>query len=389
MSVIARRSAAVLALAALIASEGPVLAQPKPATPKPAGPTVNVQDAKPSDAGPETVQIKREAMKLIDPKTYHVGLQLEPVESLALAAPMDAVVSTVAVQSGQKVDSQVEVIRLDKTELDLQVERAKADVRATTVEVRKAKAGKDADAIELAEARHAAAEAVLKLAQHRLDRIAVRTPMAAQVFRIHVVPGQVVRAGEPLVQVGNTKQLKVEIPVDRKEAAPGKTIQIKIEDQTIQAKVRDLLPLAPKFEPIRDLVDSAASAVVIIDNDKGTFSAGQTVYASLIPRNPVTEVPNTAVANTADGGRRVQVVRDDVIRDIPVQILGQIGADKTFVAGAFAERDELIASTSKDLADGTRIKMMAGPPKATAKAGTGPGVGPGSGTGLPVPKADF
>ena len=386
MSAIARRGTAVLALAALVGSGGLVLAQPKPATPKAPG-TVNVQDAKPADAGPDTVQIKREAMKLIDPKTYHVGLHLEPVESLALAAPMDAVVSSVAVQSGQKVDAQVEVVRLDKTELDLQVERAKADVRATTVELRKAKAGKDADAIELAEARHAATEAILKLAQHRLDRIAVRTPMAAQVFRIHVVPGQVVRAGEPLVQVGNTKQLKVEIPVDRKEAAPGKAIAIKIEDQTIQAKVRDLLPLAPRFEPIRDLVDSAASAIVIIDNDKGTFSAGQTVYASLIPRNPVTEVPNTAVANTADGGRRVQVVRDDVIRDIPVQILGQIGADKTFVAGAFASTDELIASASKELADGTRVKMMSAPSKATAKAGAG--AGSGTATGLPVPKPDF
>lgn len=373
-----RGSAAALAVAGLaFGAAQPVSAQPKPAVPKPAG-TVNVQDQKPADAGPETIQIKREALKLLDPKTYHVSLQLEPVESLVIAAPMDGIVQNIGAQTGQKIDAQVEILRLDKSEVDLVVDRAKADVRAATVELRKAKASKDADAIELAEARNESAEAVLKLALLRQKRIEIRTPMAATVFRILVVPGQVVRAGDPLVQVGNTKQLKVEIPVDRKDVATNKNVQIKVEDQTVQAKLRDLLPLAAKFEPIRNLVDSAASAVIVIDNEKGAFSAGQTVYASLIPRHPVCEIPNSAVANTADGGRRVQVVRDDVVRDIPVQILGSVGSDRSFVSGTFAERDELVASASKELADGTRIRLTTGAPAGAGRTGS---AAPAGGTG--------
>lgn len=347
-------------------------AQPKPATPKPAQPAVNVQDSKPADAGPETVQIKREAMKLIDPKAYQVGLQLEPVESITLVAPADGAVSSVPAQTGQKVEPQVEVVRLERTELDLLAKKAEAEFRAANIELRRAKAAKETDGIELAEAHVAAADAALKLAQLRVDRTVIRAPIAAQVFRIFVVPGQVVRAGDPLAQLGNTKQLKVEIPVDRKEVTAGKPVEIRIEDQTVQGKVKDILPLAARFEPIRDLVQSAASATVIVENDKGTFSSGQTVYATLVPRHPVSEVPNSAVANGGDGTRKVQVVREDVVRDIPVQVLGSVGNDHAYVSGAFAERDELIASTSRELADGTRIKLSGPAPAASSAAAAKP-----------------
>jgi hypothetical protein len=63
----------------------------------------------------------------------------------------------------------------------------------------------------------------------------------------------------------------------------------------------------------------------------------------------------------------VQVLREDVVRDIPIQPLGQPTAERVLVSGSFVEGDELIVSASRELADGTQIRpTLAAAPAATA-----------------------
>ena len=45
--------------------------------------------------------------------------------------------------------------------------------------------------------------------------------------------------------------------------------------------------LAPRFDALRELLISPASALVTIENTAGKFFAGQTVYSDLIPQTPV------------------------------------------------------------------------------------------------------
>lgn len=319
-------------------------------------------------AGAGPVVINREALRLIDPKAFQVTLQLEPIRSVEVAAPAEGRVQSVPAKSGETVDVQAEVVRLDSTEQQLELERARSNYKVAQIEAKRTTAKGEPDASDLADARLAAAKAELDLASYRAERASVRAPLKGKVFRVHVVEGQFVQIGNPLLMIGDTSKLKVEIPVDRKdpEIAAGKQIEIRIEDQTIKGTIETVLPLSPRFEPIRELINSVATAVVVVDNAGGKFAVGQTVYAPLIPRNTVTEIPTAALANVAEGGRKVQVVREDVIRDVKIELLGQVGDDRVYVSGPFADKDELVVSASQELPDGTRIRPSAGVPASGA-----------------------
>lgn len=345
-------------------------ASAQPAAPRtPAAPP---STAPPSADSAEQVIIQREALKLIEPDAYRVPLYLVPNRSLDLTPLMDGVVSAVLVKPGQRVSVQAEALRLDPAELQLIVDRAKANHRAAQIEAKIASGKNDPDLKELADARLQAAKADLDLATLRRERATIRAPFAGDTLRVHVVEGQLVRAGQPVLTIGDTSAMKVEVPVDRTQTQPGQTIDLRIEDRTVQGKVEAILPLAEKFEPLRDLVNSVASAVVVLDNARGEFKPGQTVYAPLIPRYPVAEVPNSAVQNGTDGTRNVQVVRENVIRDVPVEIFGSVGADRVHVSGPFAAGDEAVVSSSQPLADGSQIRAIAGLGSSTSEPGRTP-----------------
>jgi hypothetical protein len=181
------------------------------------------------------------------------------------------------------------------------------------------------------------------------------------VLDVHVVVGQIVQPGQPLVTIGDVSQLKVEIPVSRTDAAPGKTIELRIDDQNVKATIDRLRPLNERFNELRNLLPTAATAVVVIENSNGQFQRGQSVFAPTLPRQPIAEVANSTLTAAESGIRTLQVVRDETVRDIPVGVLCSIGDDRCFVTGAFREGDELILSLSKPLADGTRVRSVTVP----------------------------
>jgi hypothetical protein len=181
-----------------------------------------------------------------------------------------------------------------------------------------------------------------------------------------VTEGQFVRAGDPIAVVADNSKMKVEIPVDRALAEIGKPFSLKIESNEVDGKIDAVLPLPSKFDVLRELFDSIASVVVVIDNSDGRIKVGQTVYAPLIPRQPVMEVPVTAIGNLADGHRKVQVLRQSVVRDISVALLGQVGTGRVFISGPFADGDEVIYESTHQLSDGFQLKTAAG----IAAAGT-------------------
>ena len=107
------------------------------------------------------------------------------------------------------------------------------------------------------------------------------------------------------------------------------------------------------------MINNLATAVVQIDNSKGEFFAGQSVFTKIIPQNPFGSVPTIALQNHADGIRKVQVLRQGVVRDIPVQELTQMGPERLFVSGAFSPDDEVIISSTQPLKDGQMVRSRA------------------------------
>jgi RND family efflux transporter MFP subunit len=353
--------AALFVSAVLAASVSAQLQRPEGSA---APPAVTVTDqaapattAAHTTASPERVVIVRESLHLTEPSEFRVPLQLEPIRSVDLAATVDGVVRSVQIGPGQAVAKQAEAIRMENMEQQLILNRATALYKAAQIEAKRAAAAGDRDQADLAGAQLEAAKAEFELAQYRLERMSVRVPFDGTALDIRAIEGQVVRAGEPLATVADTSRLRVEIPVDRKTAAPGAPIQINIEETPVSGVIEQVLPLDPRFEKLRDIVNSAATAVVIFDNAGDRFKVGQTVHAPVIPRHPVAEIANGCLANTGDGNRKVQVIRNNVVRDVNVQLLGQVGAERVHVSGPLDNGDEIIVSASQPLVDGTQVRQ--------------------------------
>jgi len=344
-------------------------------------------DAPGAKGGEQEVVIRREALKLTDPKVYRASLHLQAVRTLALTSPADGVIRTISAKPGLKLNQQGEALRLDDQRQALILKRAKALFQAAKQEKRIAQTKADSELVGLADARLEAAQADLDIAQLEFDEGVVRAPFAGEIERVFVVEGQHVRAGERLATLIDPSRLMVEVPVERQAASVGGTIDIRVEDSTVKAKVESVSALTPEFEPLRELTISPATAIVSIDNSSGKFASGQTVYCDLIPLLPVTVVPTISVSNVADGTRRVQVLRENVVRDLSVRILGKVGTDDIFVSGRFSDGDEVIVSSTRALADGTPLRAILAPatPKTGAASGRpAEGQSPGTKTKPPV-----
>ena len=330
------------------------------------------ESASSSAAAPLQVVIEREPLQIRPTESFKASLHLDPVKSILLAAQVDGVVGDVHVKMGQSVQAQELVVRLDSRDRQLELTRAQAALEAAKISQKAASGGVEA---ELADARLKVANIDVELAQYRVDQTSLRAPFDGVIQQVHVIPGQFVRAGEPLATVIDPTQLQVELPVDRNAIQVGDTLTIQVEADSTRAEVQGVLPLNVRFEPLRELFESVASGIVLVDNGDLQFQSGQTVYTSLIPRVPVASVPNSAIGNTEEGGRRIQVIRDGFVRNIAVDLLGAVGEEQTVVAGRFNAQDELIVRCSEELLDGTQVVPRTQLEAAADGAGGGGGKG--------------
>jgi multidrug efflux pump subunit AcrA (membrane-fusion protein) len=335
---------------------------------------------------PLQVVIEREPLVLRDPATYKVSLHLDPIKSVEVAARLDGIVDSVVEPGSTLVQPQSELLRLESQERKLELDRAKAALEAARIT--QSAAGQGA-AKQLADANAKVAQLDVELAQLRLDQAIVRAPFEGSVQRVHVVQGEFVRAGQPLATVVDTKQLEVEVPIDRTSVQVGDQVPIQVEKQTITATVQGILPLTPPFEPLRDLFESVATAVALVDNSGGQFQVGQTVYAPMIPRLPVAEIPNEAVGNSQEGARQVQVIRDGFVRNVTIELLGAVGEQRTVISGRFNHGDELVVRSSEQLLDGTQVvprTSLEAPPAASAGGAAGTDLQPKTGGAATSPQ---
>lgn len=311
----------------------------------------------------QKVEIKRVRVKTIDPARYRVTIQLEPAEVVDLVAPSAGYLRAVLAEAGGKVNKEAEVARLENDELRLEFERAKALVRVAEADLELAKADTGAQqpqTLARAQASIEAAEATRDLAELRYNRSTVRSPITGIVLETAARPGRFLRPGDPIAMVGNVERLRVELPMLRSEAAEGKQVDVQVEDQTVRGKIVRVQPLSSRFDALRDLVNDAVVAVVEFDNAAGKHAVGQTVSSPLVPREPIALLPNSAIGNLPEGGgRRLQVIRDDVVRDVPVTLLAGVGEDRSYVTGTILETDEVITEASIDLVAGTPVRRQA------------------------------
>lgn len=302
------------------------------------------------------VAIQRQKLSVTPADKYRLPLRLEPIRSVTIAAPCDGLVKSVAEKEGRAVNAQFEMIQIENPRLDLVAKRANAAKELAQQELRIARSANNPEQLKLGEAKVALAEAEWSLAVFDQQATSIRAPFAATILRLHVTEGQQIKAGEPLVTVGDISQLKCRLPVDRDAVKVGTSTELTVESQTLSVTVDSITPLDADHDKQRELAVSAATAVVKLDNAKQHWHPGQVVYGPLAPKGSVTSVPLTAVKANVAGSRAVQVIREGVVRMIPVTLHGQVGKEAVFVSGQFGDSDELITGSTRELADGTALR---------------------------------
>ncbi len=312
---------------------------------------------------PSQVVIKREAVRLISPDQFQIPLSLSAEKKVRIQSRVEGVVQNVRVQPGGKVSNQEELLKIESAAAAKKLELARASLKLATMRRDRVKSEvqegiKPASDLELAEAEVAVAQAQLELAQMNLEQTSVRAPFAGQVIRLPISQGSNVAVGDTLVELRDSSRLVTQLPVDRTKTKVGDSITLKLDQGTANGKVQVLLPLDETWQGLRELIPTAALAEVVVDNGTSALEDGQTVFSTLVPRQPILEVSNTSLKNSEDGDRVVQVLREGMIRDIQVSLLGPVGEGRSYVSGPVQEKDELITETSFPLRDGTMVRPI-------------------------------
>ena len=323
---------------------------------------------------PTPVTVDREALTLRAPDAYRIPLVLRAQRRVAVASQMSGVISDVFAEPGKRLSTQVEVARIDAQERQLELEQAQALMRLAQAQQAAASSAEQA----IAKERTAAAQSALKLAELRLAATQVRTPFDGIVTRVFVQPGMYVDAGDSIVELVDPSMLTAVIPIERNSVKVGDELTLQVENGVASGQIQAIIPATPDMEPLRDLFVSLAAAQVTINNAGGQWAAGQSIISTMIPRHPIAEIPNRAVLNSEGGERKVQVLREGFVRDLPIQLLGQVGETHVFVSARFQPDDELMAASSEPLVDGSWLRA-----KLNTPAGTAPGTNP---SGAPTPR---
>ncbi|RMG38412.1 MAG: efflux RND transporter periplasmic adaptor subunit [Planctomycetota bacterium] len=322
----------------------------------PAADTPSTEPASGPDNSRRLIVLQREPLRIVHADRFDVHPQLEPARHTVLRAEVPGRVVAVAAQPGQQLSAQETILRIDSPAYVLKQRIARQRLAVSQAELEQANASRDEAQRQLAAAKVELAKLELQEAESLAQRATVVAPYAATVIKVLVEEGDFVQPGAPVAEVADLSRLVVNLPVRFAETKPGRTVKLQIDTEEVSGVVQAVVPLDERYAALHRLQIQLASAIVQIDNTQGRLMPGWVVAVPFLPRTPVVLVPLQAVSSDAKGRRQVFVLRDDVIRRIPVRLLGQLGTESVYVTGPFASDDELITASSAELVDGTVVR---------------------------------
>jgi HlyD family secretion protein len=197
-------------------------------------------------------------------------------------------------------------------------------------------------------------------------RIEVRSPVAGRVLRVHLQSEQIVAAGAPILELGDTRALEIVIDVLTEDALrmrPGDVMLVEAGGDlgTLRARVRTIEPSA--FTKVSALGVEEQRVHVIGDllSIPASLGDGYRVETSIIvwERAHVLSVPTSALFHR--GSRwAVYVIEGGRARSREVAI-GHRSADRAEVLGGLSEGVPVILYPGDRIRDGVAVRETAQP----------------------------
>jgi hypothetical protein len=197
--------------------------------------------------------------------------------------------------------------------------------------------------------------------------------------------GQYVLKGTVIAELADVSSLKGMQPVDRRSVGPNTALKVEIEGREVSAKVQAILPLPEGLSILRELATPLGAASFVVANPKGELEPGLRVRSATVPSMPIATIPKRALkAEDSRGGEAmmVQVIRNELVTNVPVRVLGDTGPERVQISGALRVSDSLIASASVPLLPGTLVRFGE---NAAPRAGEASPSSPGAEAGITNP----
>ncbi len=316
-----------------------------------------------ADQAPAPIALVRLSRATIGPISQTMALYgvAEPgaAGSLALSAPIEAIVARIAAPAGTKVARGQLVVQLAAApNASLDLARASADARAADAAFARASRlradGLVGNAeVETARAAAQSADATLESYRGRAGSLALKSPVSGVVASIANNPGDLVPAGTAVAMVTSARDLRARFGVDPAVAralARGGAIRIttgsasaplSVPIQSIDPTVNPMTRLASVFALLP--VSAGVAPGALLRGDVATQTAGSAVT-----------IPYAALLD--DGGQPYVFVAANGVAHRRNITPGPIGGDRVAIIAGVRAGENVITEGGTAVEDGMKVR---------------------------------
>ncbi len=234
-------------------------------------------------------------------ETMEIPIMLKAKNTVRVSAPADATVAGVDVKEGDAVAAGTVLARLSSRAVESRIQELSARKGGYEGEASLSRAESQAADSADFESRATAAGSALKAGEGLRDALLVRAPVAGTVLthRPQDLVDSSVSAGAALFDLGDTKSMRVEIPVTERlieSIRVGEPVSIRVSAQPFRTYRATISAVSTAAETLpatsRDATESLFPsdvpekfvAVAFVDNADGSLSPGMTADAKLLGR---------------------------------------------------------------------------------------------------------
>jgi RND family efflux transporter MFP subunit len=307
-----------------------------------------------------------------------------PVSQATVRSKLSAEVRRVAVREGDRVAAGQVLVELDTAALKAQWAERSATLESAKAQLLQSERTRQAqaqlvkqsfisqNAFDTADASYRAQVAAVEAAQAQLAQTqlqladaVVRAPIAGQVAKRHVQPGEKVSFDAPLLAIVDLAQLEIaaQAPViDIARISKGATVEIDVEGLAGKTYRGRIERINPSTEPGTRMIN----VYVALNNEDGVLRAGMFARVRLAVggERDVGALPVSAIVKDGEQAL-VWVIADDKLARRPVVLgLRDERAQMIEVVSGLAPDERVIATKFDNLREGLAAKVVSGVPNA-------------------------
>lgn len=225
-------------------------------------------------------------LAMLIPLPYNVGCkcQLEPVVRRFVAAPYDGILEHTFAETGEVVQADQLLARMDGRSLRIELAGLQAELDAAKKRRDSALATGDIAQSHIARSEMKRHEAKIELLNRRLENLEVRSPIDGIIVSgdLEKVEGAPLETGQTLFEVGPLDQMVAEILIPESEirfVKPGQRVKIKLNAYPFRTFYGELTHIHTRSEIVND--KNVFVAEVVMENDDGRLKPGMAGSAKI------------------------------------------------------------------------------------------------------------